>query len=275
MKNTETTELLPRWLQPGTRRAHRWKATRPLETEICGSDLFQLIGRPGGNLRIANCLADRIDPRPNNMAEWFATFIHGPQTGIEALLLKCGYESPYCKFIAHAILCFGSLWARERNAIEKPIGSLMRELAGSNAMGTLAVSRRAEKLLALLDYRAAGVLLGRALRRADLPVSLTTVCATARKAASRNPNACSRLRVLARALAAHTLNPGGRRVTDATGVHLFLLYELWLARFGHGYSWDSVEGRCVDVMSDATRTDTGEPGFDPRFAYRLLMSSPF
>lgn len=198
-----------------------------------------------------------------------------PPSGYEPLLIEIGYEPLPAKVIAHAICRVGVQWAEERNSIEKPLGSAFRKLARASNRSTLAVSRCANDLKPLLDDSASQGPIERALELAGLSLTFGDVLTIVGDAAEGRKHACGQLHGLARAVVRHVPDPRGRRISTATGVHAFLLYELQLSGRPHAYAWSEEEGDFVDAATKASREVVGHNDFDPRPAYRLVKSGAF
>lgn len=217
-------------------------------------------------------IARGITPMLKRFAEWSAAFVRLPRTEYENLLLDLGYEEMEAKLTAHAICYFGTQWAEERNAVAKPLGSLIRELARKSTRGTLAVSRRAMTMKPLLDYGESRHVIEKALSQIGSLPSFGDFCDLVDKAANRDEDSCLRLRHLAPAMARHMPDSRGRYMSTATACHIFLLRILDLDGRPRAYTWKDAEEDFVDAATKATRAVANDHDFNPCPARRLLKS---
>jgi hypothetical protein len=191
-----------------------------------------------------------------------------PTPGIEDLLIKLGHEELQARVMARVIQTCGKRWAEEREELEKPFASALRQVLKNAAAAPLVISRRARALQVWLDRRDAKPLIQSGLERAGLSLSLEDLREITALAAGRDERACRRLAEIAQTLVSHIPDPRGRPVSTATGIHLFLLLHLGLSGHRATYTWSDEMSDFVDSLTKATRI-LCDPDFDPRPATRL------
>ena len=187
-----------------------------------------------------------------------------PSPAYEPLFLSLGPSAFEARLWAYAVRHCGKQLADEENLESPAVVSKIREIAEGG--GVLAISRRASALRAEPDC-----LVREICRGAGHGDPASELWDLLEQASDGDREACRRLIASAKIIARNLPARRGRKFSEATAAHEFVLRYLALHGGPGAYTWRDVDRVFSDAATRATRIEFEAPDFDPRPARRRQL----
>lgn len=188
----------------------------------------------------------------------------------EQQLIQMGYEPVEARIFSYWVIRAGPQNAKELSARRRQLGSAMLELVNAAGQGTLVLSRRAARLVPVVDEWTRPWIKN-VIESSGLLLSLAEFEELIRAAAARDPGACARLREVAPRIFRHIPKARGASLSMHNVTHALLLMIADEADSCAGYTYDAVEGDYVDPLTAATRRQLKNPKFNPSRSRQIAL----
>jgi hypothetical protein len=188
----------------------------------------------------------------------------------ELVLIEVGaYEPDEARLLSIWATSTAEQNARELDRQRRKLGSALRELMKVAGRSTLVVSRRAKRLLPLLNEWTRG-LIEEAIAGSRLRLSFDEFLDITGKAAERQSAACAELADIAPLIFNSVPKARGGSLSVITVAHAQLLMALREAGCSASFTYSDIEEDYTDQMTTATRRHFQRPRFCPVGSRHLL-----
>ena len=188
-----------------------------------------------------------------------------PSRGYEPWLIEHGIDPILARMIAALSVRSGNRSAKERVRLPAVLGAL-RFLA-HHRHNRRTIFRRVEVLLAAWEETS---IIETIFDDADL--NEFEFIQSLKSVVEGHEVAYHRLKEIAACLAPHLPTRRGPKVSAASAAHEFFLENVVMPRKPRAYTWNELEGKCTDPVTEATRREFECGHFDSRPAYRRLKA---